>query len=146
MGLPSPKVISHKDLPTKKKDFKMYDAILYGDGDRPAPAFDSEMDKFMPMLTDYLKSEGLSVQAMLICLIPCMKSTMCIHPALHTRKLLRRSLRCTSGSQPAKVMIMSGMSSITGQRNLANGTRSQTLGPCTFIYFVVLDCFCCLGS
>jgi hypothetical protein len=36
----------------------MYDAILSGDGDAPAPAFDPEMDKFMPMLTDYLKSEA----------------------------------------------------------------------------------------
>lgn len=35
----------------------MYDAILSGaDGVSP-PQFDPEMDKFMPMLTDYLKSE-----------------------------------------------------------------------------------------
>lgn len=33
----------------------MYDAILSGD---PAPVFDPEMDKFLPMLTDYLKSES----------------------------------------------------------------------------------------
>jgi hypothetical protein len=55
----SPKVISHKDLPPKQTDFKMYDAILYGDGGTPAPTFDSDMDKFLPMLTDYLKSEVL---------------------------------------------------------------------------------------
>jgi hypothetical protein len=35
----------------------MYDAILYGNRSAPAPAFDSEMDKFLPMLTDYLKRE-----------------------------------------------------------------------------------------
>ena len=47
----------------------MYDAILSGDG-ASAPAFDSEMDKFMPMLTDYLKSEAyVCPRVMLSCLI-----------------------------------------------------------------------------
>ncbi|KIM78501.1 hypothetical protein PILCRDRAFT_824407 [Piloderma croceum F 1598] len=55
-----PKVISHKDLPPKQTDFKMYDAILYGDGGIPAPTFDSDMDKFLPMLTDYLKIHDIS--------------------------------------------------------------------------------------
>jgi hypothetical protein len=57
-----PKVISHKDLPPKKTDFKLYDAILSGDDvvTPPAPVFDSEMDKFMPMLKDYLKIHDMS--------------------------------------------------------------------------------------
>jgi len=55
-----PKVISRKDLPSKKTDFKMYDAILSSDGNTPSPAFDSEMDKFLPMLTDYLKIHDMS--------------------------------------------------------------------------------------
>src|SRR5882762_5624663 len=50
----SPKVMSHKDLPQKEMGFKMYDVILSGEGDAPAPTFDPEMEKFMPMLTDYL--------------------------------------------------------------------------------------------
>jgi hypothetical protein len=57
-----PKVISHKDLPSKKTDFKLYDAILSGSdaAGPPAPIFDSEMDKFMPMLTDYLKIHDMT--------------------------------------------------------------------------------------
>jgi len=55
-----PKVISHKDLPQKKTDFKMYDAVLSGDGDSSVPTFDSEMEKFMPMLTNYLKIHDMS--------------------------------------------------------------------------------------
>lgn len=53
-----PKVISAKDLPPKAlvPDFKMYDAVLAAD--KPiSPPVDSEMDKFLPMLNDYLKRE-----------------------------------------------------------------------------------------
>lgn len=50
--------MSHKDVPPKKTDFNMYDAILSGTDSVPPPVFDPEMEKFMPMLTDYLKSEG----------------------------------------------------------------------------------------
>jgi hypothetical protein len=59
----SPKVMSHKDLPQKEMGFKMYDVILSGEGDAPAPTFDPEMEKFMPMLTDYLKSEDWCVSS-----------------------------------------------------------------------------------
>jgi hypothetical protein len=56
-----PKIISHKDLASKKTDFKLYDAIL-SDGDvaPPPPMFDSEMDKFMPLLQDYLKIHDMT--------------------------------------------------------------------------------------
>ncbi|KAG5648395.1 hypothetical protein DXG03_004969 [Asterophora parasitica] len=50
-----PKVISSKDLPPKtKSDIKMFDAILTVDKEAPT-AVDAEMDKFLPMLNDYLK-------------------------------------------------------------------------------------------
>lgn len=51
-GIPfSPKVISAKDIP--RNDFKMYDAVLEDHG--PAlPPMDPEMEKFLPMLQDYL--------------------------------------------------------------------------------------------
>ncbi|KAF7977701.1 hypothetical protein HWV62_2962 [Athelia sp. TMB] len=55
-----PKVISHKDVPPKAADFKMYDAILAGGEKIPSPAFDSDMEKFMPMLTDYLKIHDMT--------------------------------------------------------------------------------------
>jgi len=46
-----PKVISSKDIP--RNDFKMYDAVLEEQG--PAsPPMDLEMEKFLPMLQDYL--------------------------------------------------------------------------------------------
>ncbi|KAF8073646.1 hypothetical protein FPV67DRAFT_1666409 [Lyophyllum atratum] len=50
-----PKIISSRDLPPKplKPDFQMFDAIR-ADKETAAPV-DSEMDKFLPMLTDYLK-------------------------------------------------------------------------------------------
>ena len=48
-------MLSSKDLPPKKNDFKMYDAVLSPDS-APDPV-DSEMEKFMPMLNDYLKRE-----------------------------------------------------------------------------------------
>ena len=59
----SPKVISSKALPQKEcllPDFKMYDAI-------PAPSMptsppmDSEMEKFLPMLNDYLNCRCLKL-------------------------------------------------------------------------------------
>ena len=37
----------------------MYDAIPSGADGGTSPQFDPEMDKFMPMLTDYLKSEAV---------------------------------------------------------------------------------------
>lgn len=38
----------------------MYDVVLSGDRDASAPALDWEMDKYMPMLTDYLKIHDIS--------------------------------------------------------------------------------------
>lgn len=53
-----PKVLSAKELEKDKTpvDFTMYDAIP---ADEPSMEVDdsSEMDKFLPMLNDYLKSE-----------------------------------------------------------------------------------------
>ncbi|KIJ60290.1 hypothetical protein HYDPIDRAFT_32410 [Hydnomerulius pinastri MD-312] len=46
-----PKVISAKDIP--QNDFKMYDAVLAEQGPS-LPALDTEMEKFLPMLQDYL--------------------------------------------------------------------------------------------
>ncbi|KAJ7644344.1 hypothetical protein FB45DRAFT_897592 [Roridomyces roridus] len=49
-----PRVISAKDLPPKapqNKGFKLYDAVLSPE----KPAKDEEMEKFLPMLNDYLK-------------------------------------------------------------------------------------------
>lgn len=76
-------MISHKDLQAKKKTFRMYDAILSGaDGGTP-PQFDPEMDKFMPMLTDYLKSEAMSNIMPNGCVFTPIKSMTC-----HLRLLL----------------------------------------------------------
>ncbi|KAG6865505.1 hypothetical protein C0991_001935 [Blastosporella zonata] len=49
-----PKVLSAKDLPPKlsQPDFKMFDAVLTSE--KPAPV-DPEIEKFLPMLNDYLK-------------------------------------------------------------------------------------------
>ncbi|KAG6832023.1 hypothetical protein H0H92_006059 [Tricholoma furcatifolium] len=51
-----PKVISAKDAPPKRAqpDIKLYDAVLTTDTAAPS-ALDSEMEKFIPMLNDYLK-------------------------------------------------------------------------------------------
>jgi len=48
-----PKVLSSKDLPPKD-GLKMYDAILDNSG-MNEPALDPEMEKFLPMLQDYLR-------------------------------------------------------------------------------------------
>ncbi|KAG6909269.1 hypothetical protein DXG01_001331 [Tephrocybe rancida] len=51
-----PKVLSAKDLPPKHShpDFKMFDAVLATD--KPVSThMDPEMEKFLPMLNDYLK-------------------------------------------------------------------------------------------
>lgn len=50
-ALPSPKVISSKDVP--RNDFRMYDAVPEDQGST-LPPMDPEMDKFLPMLQDYL--------------------------------------------------------------------------------------------
>ena len=54
--LASPKVLSAKDIAKSPVDFKMYDAIL---ADQQSLSADdsSEVNKFLPMLNDYLKSE-----------------------------------------------------------------------------------------
>lgn len=51
-----PKVLSTKDLPPKKSqpDFRMFDAVLTTDKP-PSTPMDPEMEKFLPMLNDYLK-------------------------------------------------------------------------------------------
>ncbi|KAI0316267.1 hypothetical protein OF83DRAFT_262772 [Amylostereum chailletii] len=48
-----PKVWSSTELEKAKSDFKMYDAVLALDA--PAAPVDEEMEKFLPMLQDYLK-------------------------------------------------------------------------------------------
>jgi len=52
-----PKVISSRDLPPKaaNDDIKMYDAVLERDKSARESAKDPEMDKFLPLLKDYLK-------------------------------------------------------------------------------------------
>ncbi|KZP05212.1 hypothetical protein FIBSPDRAFT_923225 [Athelia psychrophila] len=56
-----PKVLSHKDVAAKAADFKMYDAILSGaEKKTPSSGFDSDMDKFLPMLSDYLKIHDMT--------------------------------------------------------------------------------------
>ncbi|KAG6844519.1 hypothetical protein H0H87_006280 [Tephrocybe sp. NHM501043] len=52
----SGQVLSGKDLPSKSThpDFKMFDAVLTIDK-APSTVVDPEMDKFLPMLNDYLK-------------------------------------------------------------------------------------------
>ncbi|EGN98124.1 hypothetical protein SERLA73DRAFT_138396 [Serpula lacrymans var. lacrymans S7.3] len=54
-----PKVLSAKDVPPPK-DFRMYDAVL-ADKESATPAFDSEMEKFLPMLNDYLNINDISI-------------------------------------------------------------------------------------
>ncbi|KAJ6557216.1 hypothetical protein DFH09DRAFT_540359 [Mycena vulgaris] len=56
-----PEVISAKDLPPKKKNtgFKLYDAVLSADKAATAEA-DAEMEKFMPMLTEYLNLNDIA--------------------------------------------------------------------------------------
>ncbi|RDB17900.1 RNA polymerase II nuclear localization protein IWR1 [Hypsizygus marmoreus] len=58
-----PKVISAKDLPPKtlSPDVKMYDAVLAADK-ASAPAIDPEMEKFLPMLNDYLKLHDVAME------------------------------------------------------------------------------------
>jgi len=64
LTLNRPKVLSAKDLASSKtaNDFKMYDAIPE-ETQQAGMAVDTpslssaEMDKFLPMLNDYLKSE-----------------------------------------------------------------------------------------
>lgn len=72
-----PKVVSHKDVPPKAADFKMYDAILAGGEKIPSPSFDSDMEKFMPMLTDYLKIHDMTPPGS-----PSMKKTVSSSSAL----------------------------------------------------------------
>lgn len=52
----SPKVLSSKEIIKNPVDFKMYDAIP---AEQQSSSTDdsSEMDKFLPMLNDYLQSE-----------------------------------------------------------------------------------------
>ncbi|KAG6903279.1 hypothetical protein C0995_000174 [Termitomyces sp. Mi166 len=53
-----PKILAAKDLPPKNSqlDFKMFDAVLTTDNNKPSPTpMDSDMEKFLPMLNDYLK-------------------------------------------------------------------------------------------
>ncbi|KAJ7134332.1 hypothetical protein C8R44DRAFT_770214 [Mycena epipterygia] len=59
-----PKVIPVKDLPPKTKNtgFKLYDAVLSADKTATAKA-DEEMEKFMPMLDEYLKLNDISASA-----------------------------------------------------------------------------------
>ncbi|KAF8208600.1 hypothetical protein K438DRAFT_1812540 [Mycena galopus ATCC 62051] len=58
-----PKVVSAKDVLPKAKDtgFKLYDAVL--SADKPAAAGNEEMDKFIPMLNEYLKLNDISASA-----------------------------------------------------------------------------------
>ncbi|KAJ7081377.1 hypothetical protein B0H15DRAFT_854953 [Mycena belliarum] len=59
-----PKVISAKDLPPRSKNtgFKLYDAVLAADK-APAPASDEEMEKFIPMLDEYLRMNDIVASA-----------------------------------------------------------------------------------
>ncbi|KAF9462991.1 hypothetical protein BDZ94DRAFT_1298106 [Collybia nuda] len=59
-----PKVLSAKNSPPKSvhPDFKMYDAVLAIDKSVP-PAVDSEMEKFLPMLNDYLKLHDVTLDS-----------------------------------------------------------------------------------
>ncbi|KAJ7242865.1 hypothetical protein B0H12DRAFT_1131694 [Mycena haematopus] len=58
-----PKVVSAKDVLPKAKDtgFKLYDAVL--SADKSLAARDEEMDKFMPMLNEYLKLNDISASS-----------------------------------------------------------------------------------
>ena len=64
------------------------------------------------------------------------KSMIYLHLALHLPRNRLQSLRYLSRSQNLKVMIMSGMFSITDQRIWVNGTLSRILAPCAFISFI----------
>ncbi|KAJ7070027.1 hypothetical protein C8F01DRAFT_1115039 [Mycena amicta] len=57
-----PKILSAKDLAAKSKDtgFKMYDAVLAADKAAAAEK-DEEMEKFMPMLNDYLSLNDITI-------------------------------------------------------------------------------------
>lgn len=70
----------------------MYDAILSGSESAPIPAFDSEMDKFLPMLTDYLKSEVMRrMWRLLVCLLHLHKSTICLPLVLLRSQVVQRN-------------------------------------------------------
>ncbi|KAF7365450.1 hypothetical protein MVEN_00418000 [Mycena venus] len=58
-----PKVISAKDVLPKAKDtgFKLYDAVL--SADKAKVENDEEMEKFMPMLNEYLKINDIATSA-----------------------------------------------------------------------------------
>ena len=60
MLLPSPKVLSSKDIAKSPVDFKMYDAIPAAQQSLSTDD-SSEVNKFLPMLNDYLKSELLTL-------------------------------------------------------------------------------------
>jgi hypothetical protein len=51
-----PKVISHKETTKLKSDFAYYDAILAAEKEASSKE-DSEMDKFVPLLEEYLRSK-----------------------------------------------------------------------------------------
>ncbi|KIK03305.1 hypothetical protein K443DRAFT_95367 [Laccaria amethystina LaAM-08-1] len=57
-----PKVVSAKDLSAKSRlhDFKMYDAIPSTRKASKRLEIDSEMEKFLPMLNDYLKIQDIN--------------------------------------------------------------------------------------
>jgi len=59
-----PKVISAKDVLPKTKDtgFKLYDAVLSADKAKNAQA-DEEMEKFLPMLNEYLTLNDIAISA-----------------------------------------------------------------------------------
>lgn len=58
-----PKIISLKDLLPKppKPDFKMFDAVRSDKDLEGPPTFDSEIDKFLPMLNQYLRLHDVSL-------------------------------------------------------------------------------------
>jgi len=53
-----PKVVSAKDVQSQN-DFRMYDAVP-AEQKNASPIFDSEMEKFLPMLQNYLCSKRLT--------------------------------------------------------------------------------------
>lgn len=63
-----PKVISAKDVP--RNDFRMYDAVP-ADQDALLQSLDPEMDKFLPMLRDYLTCMQLPEQLLFSSLSRC---------------------------------------------------------------------------
>ena len=60
MLLTSPKVLSSKDIAKSPVDFKMYDAIPASQQSLSTED-SSEINKFLPMLNDYLKSEVANI-------------------------------------------------------------------------------------